>query len=233
MARDYNTRAGITPDEKELPYSITTADVESYLNKKMDVICDQIAKKNGTDKEEIDVHVYTTEAGKDFLPFVVVLPMDVLKSKKQKNQNTASIFTPQDSDNACSMKDEYYNVFKPFIYNKDDEQAFFSDEWRRRVRVNRETSPVLKSLRTAKVQRMNGGNTSVVIFMIDPLRVFHDMLKIDGDNRDFHIEIGNLQKINTGNYKYFMKRVINKGKGKKYSNTLADELNRKMKGTRR
>lgn len=233
MARDYNTRAGITPDEKELPYSITTADVESYLNKKMDVICDQMSKKNGTDKEEIDVHVYTTEAGKDFLPFVVVLPMGVLKSKKQKNQNTASIFTPQDSDNACSMKDEYYNVFKPFIYNKDDEQAFFSDEWRRRVRVNRETSPVLKSLRTAKVQRMNGGNTSVVIFMIDPLRVFHDMLKIDGDNRDFHIEIGNLQKINTGNYKYFMKRVINKGKGKKYSNTLADELNRKMKGTRR
>ena len=42
------TRSGITPNEKELPYSITTSQVEKYLQDKIDVVLNRVAKQNGT-----------------------------------------------------------------------------------------------------------------------------------------------------------------------------------------
>ena len=227
------TRSGITPNEKELPYSITTSQVEKYLQDKIDVVLNRVAKQNGTEKENIEVRVYTTEAGKSFLPFVVILPMEVLENKHQKRKkNVPSIFNTTESDGSANMRPELYKLFSSFTYNKDDEQAFFSDDWRRARHVNRETSPVLKGLRTPKVTSMDNRRLQVVSFMIDPLRVFHNMLEIEGDTRTFKVDVEGWQKIQTGEYRYDVSRVINKGKNRKYKDTLADELNRKMRAGR-
>ena len=225
---DLITRAGLTPNERELPYSITTSDVESYLQTKVDVVSNRVGDSG------VNVRVYTTEAGKEFLPFVVILPLDVLENEgKKSRKEIPSIFDTKGESGVANMKDTYYQVFSSYIYTKDDESAFFSEDWRRARRVNRETSPVLKSLRTPKVTSMENGNVKVVSFMIDPIRIFHDMLTLANDNRSFRICINGWQKIQTGEYRYDVSRVVNKGKGqKKYRDTLADELNRKMRGNR-
>lgn len=244
MASELKTRSGLMPNETALPYSITTSKVESYLQSKVDVLLNRMAEerrkrreKRDDDDEDlpvVNVKVYTTEAGKSFLPFVVILPTDVLE---QKNKNTrkkmASIFDTKNEDGTANMRKEFYELFKSYVYNKSDEEAFFSDVWRRERHVSRETSPVLKSLRTPKITSMDNGKLQVVSFMIDPIRVFHDMLVSEDDRRNFKIEVVNWQKIQTGEYRYDIKRVINKGKNKqKYKDTLAAELNRKMLGRR-
>lgn len=233
MASEIRTRSGVTPNEQALPYSITTSKVESYLQDKIDVVVNRMAKENGGKVEDISIRVYTTEAGKAFLPFVVILPMDVLQQRNKQKKKMASIFDTKSEDGTAAMKTEFYELFKSYVYNKDDEAAFFSDEWRRLRHVSRETSPVLKSLRTPKVNKMDNGHLQVVSFMIDPIRVFHDMLASDDDRRNFKVDVVNWQKIQTGEYRYDLKRVINKGKNKqKYKDTLAAELNRKMLGRR-
>lgn len=233
MASEIKTRAGINPNESALPYSITTSAVESYLQKKVDVLCNRMAKENGGKAEEINVRLYTTEAGKTFLPFVVILPMDVLVQRNKQKKKMASIFDTKSEDGTAMMRPELHELFKSYVYNKDDEAAFFSDDWRRQRHVARETSPALKSLRTPKVTTLNNGQIKAVSFMIDPLRIFHDMLESDDDRRSFKVEVVDWQKIQTGEYRYDLKRVINKNKNKqKYKDTLAAELNRKMLGRR-
>ena len=226
------TRSGLTPNEAQLPFSITTSDVESYLQKKIDTVLNRAASGNSASK--IDVRVYTTEAGKSFLPFVVILPLEALEDKNQKKQKPMpSIFDTKGTDGTANLKKEIYEVLSAYTFNKQDGEMFKSDSWRRDHHVNREATTVLLGMRTPKVVSMEGGRLKVVELMIDPIRIFHDMLKMPNDNRNFMINVDGWQKIQTGEFRYDVKRALNKNKGKKYKNTLADELNRKMRGYRR
>lgn len=232
-SQDLTTRSGITPDEKKLPYSIMTSDVEEYLQKKIDTMLNRAANQNKDVDKDIEIRVYTTEAGKSFLPFVVILPISVLEDRrKQYKQNMPSIFDTKEYDGTANLRKEIYNVLSAYTFNKQDRELFKSDSWRREHGVNREATTVLLSLTTPKVVSMDG-NLKVVELMIDPIRVFHDMLKINNDQRNFTVKIEEWQKIQTGEFRYDIKRIINKGKGKKYKNTIAEELNRKMRGYRK
>lgn len=231
-SQDLTTRSGLTPNEAQLPFSITTSDVESYLQKKIDTVLNRAASGNSASK--IDVRVYTTEAGKSFLPFVVILPLEALEDKNHKKQKPMpSIFDTKGTDGTANLKKEIYEVLSAYTFNKQDGEMFKSDSWRRDHHVNREATTVLLGMRTPKVVSMEGGRLKVVELMIDPIRVFHDMLKMPNDNRNFMINVDGWQKIQTGEFRYDVKRALNKNKGKKYKNTLADELNRKMRGYRR
>ena len=231
MASQLNARSGLTPNENRLPYTITTTDVESYLQKKIDVVMNRAALDKKEEAEKISVRVYTTEAGKEFLPFVVILPLEALDGKENKKKNNMpSIFNTKEVDGTANLKRPIYEVLSAYVFNKQDGEAFKSDSWRRDHHVNREATNVLLSMRTPKVVSMENGKLKVVEILIDPMRIFHDMLRIDGDNRQYRIQIESWQKVQTGEYRYEVKRVINKGKGKKYKSTLADELNRKMRG---
>ena len=71
-----------------------------------------------------------------------------------------------------------------------------------------------------------------ITFLVDPVRVFYDMLVFDNNNTNFRIEIRSWQKIRSGEFRYEVRRIINKKKGKKGNggNNIADEINRKMRG---
>ena len=45
----------------------------------------------------------TTEAGKCFLPFIVVLPTDVLNGKRSKNNNVDAIFNQSSEDGSANI----------------------------------------------------------------------------------------------------------------------------------
>ena len=224
-ATGIRTRAGIIPSDKALPYSVTTSEVEEYLQKRVDAM----AKASGGKVERCEVKIYSTESGSKFIPFVVVLPTSILvNGKKDDNNDMEYIFNQKNEDRNVNINQAYYKLFSSYIYDKNDEDAFFSDAWRREVGVYKQTSYALKKLRTPKVTNLPGAK--VIIFMIDPLRIFHDMVVSEDDKRDFRIEITGINKMEKGKFRYDFKRVIVDSRNKKYHKTLIDELNYRMKG---
>ena len=122
-------------------------------------------------------------------------------------------------------------MFSSYTFDKADGEAFFSSDWRRARGVSTNTSSILKHNRLPRIQKLNNGSMERVTFLIDPIRIFHDMLVMDTNNTNFKIEIKDWQKIRSGEFRYDMKRVLNTKKNKKGGgNSFADELNRKMRG---
>lgn len=226
----YKTRAGIQPSEKELPFSITTTDVEEYLQRKLNVVVNGMRQNGFYKGEDVELKVITVEMGSKFVPFTVVLPTSVLKDKKRQPKDELSIFNPKDSDSTVIIYEPIMKMFSSYVFDKADGEAFYSADWRRARGVSTTTSATLKRNRLPRVQRLNNGSMERVTFLIDPIRVFHDMLMMENNNANFKIEIENWQKIRSGEFKYDMKRVVNKNKGKKGGNNFAEELNRKMRG---
>lgn len=227
----YKTRAGIMPSEKELPFSITTTDVEQYIQRKLNVVVNGM-RQNGIYKgEDIEVKVITVEMGSNFIPFTVVLPMNVLKERVRRPKEELSIFNPKDSDSTVTLYEPIARMFSSYTFDKADGEAFFSSDWRRARGVSTNTSSILKHNRLPRIQKLNNGSMERVTFLIDPIRIFHDMLVMDTNNTNFKIEIKDWQKIRSGEFRYDMKRVLNTKKNKKGGgNSFADELNRKMRG---
>jgi hypothetical protein len=228
----YRTRAGLQPSEQELPFNITTTDVEQYMQKKLNVVVNGMRNNGLYNGDDIEVKIVTVEMGSKFIPFTVVLPMNVLKDKKKRQtKDELSIFNPKDSDATVNIYDPIMKLFSSYVFDKADGEAFYSADWRRARGVSTTTSGVLKRNRLPRIQRFNNGGMERVTFLIDPIRVFHDMLTMDDNNSNFIVEVENWQKIRSGEFRYDVKRVINKKKGKKGGgNNLADELNRKMLG---
>ena len=228
MVNGIKTRAGIAPSNKALPFSVTTSEVEEYLQKRVDAM----VKASQGKVKGCSVKVYSTESGRNFIPFVVVLPTDIITNKtKQTDNDMEYIFNQKNEDTNVILDQAYYKLFSSYTFDKNDEEAFFSDNWRRVMGVYKNTSYTLKKLRTPKVTTF--GNTKVILFMIDPLRVFHDMVVSEDDKRDFLIDINNIKKIETGKFRYDFKREISDSKkGKKYQKTIIEELNYRMKGGR-
>lgn len=226
MGEDFRTKSGLKPDDNGVPYSVTTNQVEKYLQKRVEIVT-QSAKI-----DNVDIKVYTTEPGKHFCPFVVVLPTTVLQDQNQSSEDDEpSIFTPNKSSKKLRLKPELYHLFKLYIYNEDDEKAFFSNDWRDRTGVRSDASAALKRLRVPALNK--DGDTPVVMFLLDPLKVFHDMLKYKDDNRQYRITIKSLKKIRTGEFIYGIERSLANSKGnKKYKDVLINELNKKLRGGR-
>lgn len=227
------TRAGIQPSMRELPFSITTSEVEDYLQRKLNAVVNGM-RQHGLYKgdDDIDVRVITVELGSNFIPFTVVLPTSVLKdSNVRRPNNEASVFNPKDSDNTAAIYDSIAKMFSSYTYDKNDSEAFFSADWRRARGVSNTASATLKRNYRPRVQRF--GNMEAVTFLIDPIRVFHDMLRIEGNNANYRIEITDWQKLRTGEFRYDMLRIINKSKkNKKGGNDIADAVNRTMTGSK-
>lgn len=226
MVNGIKTRAGIVPSNKALPFSVTTSEVEEYLQKRVDSM---VNSSNGK-IPKVNIKIYSTESGRSFIPFVVILPLSILSSVvKEEDNDIEYIFNQKNEDRNVNIHPAYYKLFSSYVYDKNDEEAFFSDAWRRQVGVFKNTSYTLKKLRTPKV--MNFSGTKVILFMIDPLRVFHDMVISEEDKRDFLITITNFKKMETGKFRYDFKREIaDSKKNKKYQKTVIEELNYRMKG---
>ena len=220
------TRAGLQPsNENELPYSVSTSDVQKYLQEKFDVVM------TGLGEDTVQIRVYTTEAGREFFPFVIVMPMEVCAKKSKSDERFTGVFDNLEDSGTTKLLQPVYNLVKSLGYTKDDAAAFFSDDWRRKGGVSRQTSAVLKSLRTPKATNLGGNRVKVIPVLLDPIKVFYDMLKSEDDKRDYHIDINKCIKVRDGEYVYKITRVLN-GKGRKGKNRddVIVELNRYLRG---
>ena len=200
------TKSGIMPNQAKMDFEISTADVRRFLQSEIDSIVAGVNAKEGRHVlDDIEVRVYTTVAGKYFTPLVVCLPLDVLANKKNKNAGSP-IFNVNSDERNVRLKPEFYELFARYCFNKEDEKAFYSTEWRRRAGVS--SSQVSSSLKSSRVPRViNAGGSKkdkveMVTFIIDPLRIFHDMLTIDESNVPFKVNIEKWNKVANAQYVY-------------------------------
>lgn len=228
------TRAGVMPVENEIPYSITTEEVEQFLQKKFNSLA-ELARKNGTDAENIKVMLFTSDCGKKLKPFIVLLPTSVLASKKDKGNNQElSMFNPDSSEKSVRLKQWVYELLNCYQYDKTDKQLFFNQAWRRQVGISMHTAHILKANCFPHIQKFNKGRIKYVTCLLDPVRIFHDMLgDVENPKAQFDTWIGKTEKIRLTSYRYDVYRTV-KGKHNKedkpYQDILARELNHRING---
>lgn len=219
------TKAGIQPVQTELPFIITTGEAEKFLQRKFSLL--------GGHLSNTQVSLFTTEVSKKFLPFMLLLPTSVMKGKGSRNSDgELSIFNPVNDDNRVNLQNEVFSTIAPYVFNKADEQAFFSPDWRREREVSASMSNKLKFTRTPHIQKYNNNKVQFVAMLIDPVRLFHDMLSDPDRKEQFQIQIGRSEKVKTGEYRYNVIKRINTfdRRPKNYDEILANEINRKMRG---
>ena len=164
---------------------------------------------------------------------MLLLPTSVLKDGKgRQNNDEPDIFQNDHSERYAQMKNGFFKLIQAYMYTKDDEKAFFSTSWRQELNVSLKTSHMLKANRIPKVQKMNKGKNTFVVCMIDPVRLFHDMLQ-DLNNKDqkFKVKIVETEKRDSSNYVYNIERLIVDGKKNRDKNmeeTIAYEISQRL-----
>ena len=197
------TRAGLVPVETEVSFHITTEKANEFLQDKVDKLVN-IMNQKGTHQEDVNIRLLTLKCGKKFYPFMLLLPLSVLEGNKKKtNGSDLEIFNPQESEGTVNLKDAFYSLFGGYIFNKNDESSFFSATTRQNLGTTNEIARFVKANRRPRIQKINNNNNKFVTLLIDPIRVFHDMLTdVNNKNERFGIEVGQLKQIKTGNYRY-------------------------------
>ena len=229
------TRSGLVPaiDERDVPYKIKTSQVEEYVQKKLDIVCDMM-RKNGKEQADVKFNIMTTQMGKFFFPMVGILPIDIIaESEDEKNQDEHPIFNPGYSKQFPALKKEFWMLLQPWLYTKQDEDAFFNQHTRQSLRMSLAESHKMKNYRQPKLYSFNKGRTKVLLFMLNPVSLFRDMLSEANNDQaqKFDVMINRVVQINDTNYRYDVTRSTqhkkkNRGDG---DNRLFKEIERKIK----
>lgn len=226
--KTFETVSGVTPDIKKLPYPISTTQVENWIAARVSAL--QAKSEGGS--EPITVKVYSSESGKYFVPFVVTLSLNAIDDGKRNEKSHVDSFftTGRAGGGRIRLKSYLFNLFKEYMYTEDDIRAFSSDDWRRARGVSRQTSGLLRNIATPTIMKnKNNGSDCVVYFLLDPLKVFCDMLRWKNDVRPFNVIIDTWNKQNNGEYLYYVIRKLDNGKKKGYGKSFIDEINYKMR----
>lgn len=215
------TRSGLKPvNSGNLPFEITTDNVEEFLQGKFDAIMRQ-KRSNGEHVDDIKVTLMSIQISKIFVPFMILLPTSVLKSqgngrnKGRNDEDEASIFNPDNSSGRIYIQEEIFQQLQIYGYTSDDARAFFSREWKNALGVDASGSEFLRYNRIPRVQALNRGKDQFVTCILDPIRLFYSMLEDPNHQSPFRIDIDKSTKIAGGVYKYFITRVPLSGKNKK------------------
>lgn len=224
----YNTRAGLQPSMKELPYDISTKDVENYLQQKLNVVVGDMRKKGEYRGDDINVKLITMEVGNDFVPFAIILPPSILKERQKTRNNELGIFAPKQFDITRAIYNPIGQFLKAFAYNKEDSRAFISQEWRRRSGVSGQKAGMLKKYSNPVIDNYNNGKMETITMFIDPVRVFYDMLKMDDYPTAYKVSIRKWNRIKNGEYNYKVYRVLDTAKKNKQSDDVYSAVYRKM-----
>ena len=251
---NYSVRSGLQPERNDkLVFNITTSEAQKYLQRKFDVVT-RLMQKGGDDIGQVRVYLLTTDAGSRFRPFMLLLPLNVLERYERKNPDEPDIFNPEDDGEfakSAVLKKEIKTLISAFKYDSYDKDSFFGKDWRRARGVSIETARNLRMYVNPRIVVVGEKEqkTKMVQVLIDPIRLFYDMLIFDNndldkaiknklnpnnDRSDFRVDIHRYKKIRSGEYRYTVYRVKLKSskKDKGYSNRLAEELNRAINGSR-
>lgn len=246
MARkDFKTKAGLIPDEVHLLKTITTSDVQAFLQSKIDAaVASMVAK--GLSQPPVNIDCKSTKAGTKIAPFAILLPMSTIVGDNKNTDNdddgVLDIFKTEETKGKCKLKNEIFTTLAPYVYDANDGHAFNSEVWRREFGVSRDGGYLMSKMRVPKVTSNDHGRNKCVEFLLDPMRIFHDMMncRLAFDGEKYRVRVESWKTIKTGQVSYVVVagtfRDDHSGKKKKKKNGDNDNyifaLDRKMRGSR-
>ena len=225
-------RAGIKPARIENVFTLKTSDAEDYITKKINSI---------PGFEDVVVNLFTLNLTDRFAPFVIALPMSVLKKKDKssnKNGEVMSIFSTaldeSDGKSKTLINDSIHKILTAYSFDAAFRQTN-NEETMRTIKsqlgLSRAQCAMIDRTRFPHVESFSDGKIKCVMMTIDPIWVFTDMLgEPDKDNRQYRILVTGLRRIDESNTEYTVRRVPAKQeKGSTYTD-ISKEVVRRMMG---
>lgn len=204
------------------PYTITTTNVQDFLQATASRVDRAIEQKIGAAKGSINTKVSVMsfnmsgkEEKKPFVPFIAMFSGNIIDAR-DNFANIPSVLKP-DIDNGVHLNDVYYKtLIAPFIYNKDDIKAFNSPSMRKQmhIRVNFKVLNTIKKYMKPTIEftgkdHDNLENATVAV-VIDPLRMFKH-LTYDKSNPGvrYSVNVKSATEVDAQNYTFDVERIIN------------------------
>lgn len=204
------------------PYTITTTNVQDFLQATASRVDRAIEQKIGAGKGSINTKVSVMsfnmsgkEEKKPFVPFIAMFSGNIIDAR-DNFANIPSVLKP-DIDNGVHLNDVYYKtLIAPFIYNKDDIKAFNSPSMRKQmhIRVNFRVLNTIKKYMKPTIEftgkdHDNLENATVAV-VIDPLRMFKH-LTYDKSNPGvrYSVNVKSATEVDAQNYTFDVERIIN------------------------
>ena len=231
------TRAGLSPIITEEKFNIPTDKVGGFLQDKIakaiDVHNKSLKPGETAIGSNIGVSVYTFQASKLFYPMAAIIDREALSDPKNTMDNVNAYFNPDSQANVVRLKPIVFKVIQPFMYNKDDVSYFMSQTFKSDRRISNRMAYNLKDLSKPRMISVSGNGKKIMV-LIDPVKVFHNMLVDPSDpNQNFFVEVPahEVTKISEMNYRYTVTKKPNPGgkKGnKKADRSIVDAITRNI-----
>lgn len=223
------TVGGLRPSNENETYKFTVNDIKDCLQKKLNLLitannrkCDQdeqYAQRFGRLPENITITLSGVQCGDTFTVLTLMLPMSVVMNKRRRNaQEECSLFNPQDQDQKrVELSPKIWSFFRGYMFTKDETSMMRTAKWQRDVGLKRTSGgdrnkmlSFLLSYASPRIIEMKG--QEVVVFNLDALKVFHDLLKKDDDSRAYEIIVEDVTKIEGMNFRFSVRRKVRKGR---------------------
>ena len=228
MAGNYSNNNGVLlkPVETEQVFLVSTQQMEAYMEQRFRAI---------TGYENTPFRLVSLDISNVYAPLVMITSTDVLfgrkKERKNNNSDELTMFSGNKDDDGgekVMMDQKLYAWLAPYLYTKDDEHAWFSSEFKRRLNISQGKAQMLKKYRKPIIER--GQKTDHVCLLVAPETVAYKMVMEatsndqNQNNGNFAAIITSIKKIATGNYEYTVakrRRMKNKNENDDVKNILA------------
>ena len=203
------SRTGITPVETVEKYEITTAHVAEYLQKRLNTFT-TAARNNGVSIEDIPVNVVSIEFTKKFVPFAVILPEEAIAQRSGGDKDGISaIFQSEDNNDLQKLEKPVWSAIMAYLYTKQDKKAFTdSGNLKKTLGLTTGIANKIAGLCSPRIIKTDKEHRHVVC-LIDPIRLFSDMIKNQGEtNKEgapkYFTIIDKTVRLSHENYKYMV-----------------------------
>lgn len=239
------TKSGAQPKKSKYQhFDLTTYDVKKYLQSKVDVlisIMNQERKKdpNKTTIPPMRIHLFSTPISKKFAPFTILLAPTVAENfeipyEEDIRESGEEIFlTPQKAYTGHKQKALLYPEFQKFVevygYTKGDIESLRTDYLKKELSITHAKIDKMYMFVDPRFNTLEGGavnslDVTRVVVLLDPIKVFHDMLSNpDEPKEEFEIQITLGDKKNENEFVYHIRRR----RTRKKSATNADIMHEK------
>ena len=216
----YAIRAGFRPVETNETWTFTTEDVRDYVQDRINVFI-AAERQSGKKIPDIPITLVTVQYTKKFAPFAIMLPEEALETRSKNSEETLSVFENEKNEQLAKLLKPVWSAITSFLYTGDDKKNFKRNQTLRNgldlTMSNVNEITLMCSPRTVITDKRK--NTTVVICLLDPIRIFSAMVmkeneRLKDGTPSYTINKISFDKVNHENYKYTFSKCPKKLKKK-------------------
>lgn len=223
VIRDVN--CGKKPNKVYPEWKLTTGEIKSFLQKEFNKLTQALRNERGWEIDDIKISLSMIKLSKNYVMFNLILPKTILHGSKNLD-NTPSVFHPNQTEDNLPIERPIFEFLKCIMYDKDERQAFRTQQCRKFYDLNQNHLRLLTSFLLPKRRRINGGkDKDYIVVCIDPVKVFYSMLDDDSGSK-FYVKITDYKELDKGN---FLFTVMREEKTEKLEGDVGTEFNKSLR----